>query len=175
MLPETVLGLDEVVAREQVAVVLQREPVTAGLVEHAEPGAGGTVEVPERRLERLDEDAADVAPHPLVEDRRQERPELLWPHRPLGCTRPVHRIGPTALVQSLDDRDELHPVGPHLVAEEAVDLERVVAVQPVDGGQDVVLDAVLLEQSQAPHHVVERPLTALVHPVAVMQTARPVE
>ncbi len=58
-------------------------------------------------------------------------------------------------VDALDHRDELHPVRADLVAQEAVDLQRIVAVDAVHRGQHVELDAVLLQQAQPAHHLVE--------------------
>ena len=42
---------------------------------------------------------------------------------------------------------KLHPVGPGLVAREAVDPQRMIAVHPIDGREDIVLDAMLLKQA----------------------------
>ena len=60
-------------------------------------------------------------------------------------------------------------VGPGLVAQEAIDLQRIVAVDPVDGGEHIVLDAVLLQQAQTAHHLVEGGPAALVHAVDIVQ------
>ncbi len=173
--PQAVLRLHEVVARVQVAVVLQRETGPARLVEHAQPGPRRPEVVPDRRLERLHVHAPDVVVDPLVPDRRQEPPELLRPHGPHRRRHPPHRVRVPVLVHALDDRDELHPVRAHLVAQEPVDLERVVAVEPVDGREHVVLDLVRLEQPQPAHDVVEGGLAALVDAVAVVERARPVD
>ena len=169
------LGLHEVVARVQVAVVLQGQTRAAGLVEHAQPGSRRPEVVPDRRLEGLHVHAPDVVVDPLVPDRRQEPPELLGAHGSPRGRHPPHRVRVAVLVHALDDRDELHPVRAHLVAQEPVDLQRVVAIEPVDGGQDVVLDLVLLEQPQAAHDVIEGGLAALVDAVAVVERARPVD
>ena len=66
-------------------------------------------------------------------------------------------------------------VGADLVAQEAVDFQRIVGVDAVDGGQDVVLDAMLLQQAQAAHHLVEGGRAALVHAVDVVQFARAID
>ena len=42
---------------------------------------------------------------------------------------------------------KLHPVGPGLVAQETVHLHLIIAVQPIDGHADIVLDAMLLKQA----------------------------
>ena len=62
---------------------------------------------------------------PLVEDGDQERP-----HCPGSTERSVTRVAllEPGVVVALDDRDELDGRSAELVAEEAVDLERVVLV-----------------------------------------------
>jgi len=45
----------------------------------------------------------------------------------------------------------------------------------VDGGQDVELDVVLLEQRQPRHRAVEAGIAALVHAVGIVHPARPIE
>jgi hypothetical protein len=42
---------------------------------------------------------------------------------------------------------KLHPVGPDLVAQEAIDHQRMIAVDPIDGRADIVLDAMLLKHA----------------------------
>ena len=55
-----------------------------------------------------------------------------------------------------------------LVAEEAVDLERVVGVGGVHRAQDVDVDAVRLQHLPAAHHAVEGALPALVDAIRVV-------
>ena len=67
--------LDEVVARIEIAVVLERQRGAAGLGVDAQ--AGRLAEpVGERHVEHLHVDLADVVPHPLLEDVDQEPPVL---------------------------------------------------------------------------------------------------
>ena len=113
--------------------------------------------------------------HPLVEDRGEETAELVGPHRPLGRVRPAEVGGLTGGIDALDDRDELHPRRRDLVSQESVELQRMIGVDPVDRGQDVVLDAVLLEEPKATHHLVEGAGAALVDPVGVVQLAGAVD
>ena len=78
-------------------------------------------------------------------------------------------------VQALDGRNELHPGGAGFVPEKAVDLEGVISVEPIDGGQDIIFHPMLLQQPQASHHPVKGWLAALVHPVGIMQLPGPVD
>ena len=68
---EEVLRFDEVVAGVEVAVVLERDGVAAGLGEDAHAG-GEPHPRRERGVEGLDEDGADVAGDPLVEHGDEE-------------------------------------------------------------------------------------------------------
>ena len=77
--------------------------------------------------------------------------------------------------QPLDDRDELDEARAELVAQVAVDLERVVGVRPVERGQRVELDAVLLEGVQAAQDPFGRRRAAAVHAVGVVHRGRPVD
>jgi len=70
---------------------------------------------------------------------------------------------------------KLHPRRLDFVAQEAVDLERTVAVDAIDGCEDVELDAVLLQEREPAHHLVERSLAALVDAIGVVKLARPVD
>ena len=65
--------------------------------------------------------------------------------------------------------------GLQLVAEEAVDLDRMVGVGRVDGAQDVDVHTVVVQAPPAAHHVVERALAALVDAVGVVQRLRAVD
>ena len=73
---QQVVGLDVVVARVQITVVLQGQRQPAGLREDAQ-SRRLPVPVRQRHVEVLDEDLTDVSLYPLVEDRRQEPPERL--------------------------------------------------------------------------------------------------
>ena len=80
MLPSRCARLDEVVARVEVAVVLERHALAAGGLEDAEAGDAAHVGR-EHAVEELHEHLADVAAHPLVEDRRSGSGRS-----PSGCT-----------------------------------------------------------------------------------------
>ena len=68
---EEIAGLDEVVARVEVAVVLERDRVAARLGEDAH-GRRQVAPGGERGVEHLHEHRADVTAHPLVEDVDEE-------------------------------------------------------------------------------------------------------
>ena len=110
----------------------------------------------QRGVEVLDEYAADVVGHPLVEDIGEERPvglriDTAGGHRAAGLAVKDAGAGigaPAGLgggqllgLDPLDDRDELQVGGPQLVAEVAVDLGAMVLIGGVDGAQDVAAHA----------------------------------
>ena len=189
MFPELLPGLDEVVAGVEVAVVLQRRAVAAGggvdaQEVTAEMGLEGDVE-------ELHVDPPHVAPDPLLEDVDQELPVLRAAHGTSGDEAAGLRVqgalpaaGPVApslvggveglLGGALDDGDELDPLGPELVAEEAVDLPAALLVRGVDRAEDVEGHVVGAQVAPALHDPVEGALAAPVEPVGVVQLARPV-
>ena len=79
---ELLARLDEMIAGVEIAVVLQRRTVAAGGGVDAQQMAA---EIRfERHVEELDEDPADVAAHPFLEDVDQEAAVLLAADRALG-------------------------------------------------------------------------------------------
>ena len=139
---EQVVGFDEVVARVQVAGVLDRELQPAGLRVDAD-AARLPVPVRERGVEHLDVHLPDVAPDPLLEHVDHEPPVLLGSDRAFGDEVPfllvertaLHAVAPPGvrdrevlLGGPLDDRDELDERRAELVAEEPVHLAAVIAV-----------------------------------------------
>ncbi len=144
--------------------------------------------VGERDVEHLHVHLSDIAPHPLLEDVDQEASVLVGGHRaardalallgverPVAPRRPRHGAVLLRLGDALDDRDELDEAGVALVAEEAVHVAAAPGVRRVDRRERVPLDTGLPEVSEAGHHLVERPLAALVHAVRVVQLARAVD
>ena len=120
------------------------------------PEVGPAQPVAQRRFESLHKDTPHIVAHPFIEDSAQETAKLLRQHRALGDGRPFLVERQSVGIDSLHHRDELHPVCANLVTQEAVDLQRIVRVDPIDCGQHVELDAVLLQQAHPAHHPVER-------------------
>ena len=183
---QQVLWFDEVIARVQVTVVLQRRAVAAGGrvdTQHvaAEEGL-------ERDIEQLHIDLTHVTSHPFLEHIDQEAAVLFGAHRPFGDQ--VAGLGieqallaghfAPALVGNadgllggaLDDGDELDPLRAQFVAKEAVDRPPMVLVGGIDGTQDVEVDLVTAQRLPALHHQIEGALAATVQPVGVVQLAR---
>jgi hypothetical protein len=75
------------------------------------------------------------------------------------------------LVVPLDDGYELDEIGARFIPQEAIHLQRADCVGRVDGGQDVELDAVFLQQCQPGHHAVERRPASPVDAVGIVQLA----
>ena len=187
---QQILRLDEVVARVEVAVVLERQGAAARLVENAHRRRQADPRR-QRGVEHLHEHASDIRADPFVEDADQKAPPLLRAHRSIRHLVPLEHVqgarfatalAPAAIGErqhlrghALDDRDELEEFGPELVPEEAVDIVWMVAVGRVHGAEDVDVDAVLLEQTPASNHAIERALAAFVHAIGVVQRARSVD
>ena len=72
---QLVLRLHEVIARIQIAVVLQRQRRAARLGEHTQPRRLA-IPVRQRHIEHLHVDFTDVVPHPLFKYADQELPIL---------------------------------------------------------------------------------------------------
>ena len=124
---------------------------------------------------------AHVVAHPFVEDLDQELAVLQRQHRPImdevGRRALRRRLGAGAFrleVPAFDDRNELHPLEA-FIAEEAVDIQRPVAVEAVDAAQRVMPHAVFDQEAAAVHDLVERRPAAFVHAVAVVGITRTVE
>ncbi len=186
---EKVLGLDEVIAGVQIAVVFERQRIATRLSEDAERAADADPR-PKRGVEHLDEDLGDVLPDPLVEDGDQEAAPLVGPHRSFRNQFPFEKVERPRLVRvapalvgqreqfggrSFDDRDELHELGAEVVTEEAVHLEPVISVGGMDGTQDVEIDGMRLQEAEPAHHPVEGTGAALVEAVGVMERLGSVE
>ncbi len=116
-------------------------------------------------LDDLNVDLSDVVPDPLVEDGGQKEPVLFRRDRPV---RNAVRSLP------LHERDELH-VPDAVLFEKAVDLQRVLHVDPVDDAEDVVLHPVLLQQPEAFHHFGVGGALLFVHAVEVVKLGGPVK
>ena len=168
---EQVARVDEVVARVEVAVVLEGDALAAGRLQDAQARNAAHVGG-QHAVEELHEHLAHVAAHPLVEDRVQEAPVLLGLHA-AGGRRAGAAGGRRRL--DLDDGDELDEPGAELVAEEAVDLERAPGVGGVDRAEHVELGAVLLQEAGGGEHAVEDRPPAEVVTVGVVQLARAVD
>ncbi len=88
-------------------------------------------------------------------------PELLLLLPGLG------RGGAKALL--LDDGDKLHLGRLHLVAQEAIDLQRILAGKVVDASQGGKLHLVLVQQRHRRHHLLEGATAGAVDPIGVVQ------
>ena len=146
MLPSRCAGLDEVVARVDVAVVLEGEGVAAGLLEDAE--RRGDAQPDARAVSKwLTKTSPTSRTTHSSNTAVRKRAPGLGVDRAVGDRVPLLEPG---LVVALDDRDELDVAQPELVAEEPVDLERVVLVGGVDRAQDVRLDAMAAQEPSKP-------------------------
>jgi hypothetical protein len=158
-----------VIAGVEVAGVLEGQGVAALAPERAQRRLAvdiGGQDV----VEEGDEDRADVAPHPFIEDPDEEAAVRGRLDRAVREPRSLLFVG---LVLALNDGNELDVARPELVAEEAVDFERMEAVRGVDGAQDVELDAVLVHQARRPDGGRNRFL-ARIAAVGVVKLARAV-
>src|SRR5271167_462460 len=125
----------------------------------------------ERHVEDLNVNAPHIMAHPLLEDIHQEAAILFPSDRALGYQVTVLRVEQALAVGllapalvgdvdrllggTLDDRDELHPLRAHLVAEKTIDRAAVFLVGGIDRTQYVEFDFVLAQVPPALHHLVE--------------------
>ena len=171
MLPEQMVRLHEVVARVQVAVVLQGQGVTARLPEDAQR-RGEAAPRGQGCVEELHEDRAHIVDDPLVEDRGEEVSPGARVHRAVGDRVPLLEA---RLVLPFHDGDELDEGESEDVPEVAVDLGRVILVGGMHGAQHVDVDPVRLESGETPEHPLRRRPAPLVHPIAIVQVRRAVD
>lgn len=156
---QSVLGIDEVVARVDVSVELHHPRVAALFGQRAEArclshpvGQGG--------VEDLDEVFAHIVPHPLIEDGAEEATPLLGRDGEVGqsCRIALHAGGEGepvgALHGALHNGGELDVVATDAF-EEVVEVEGVVGVEVIDHRQRIPFHTVLVEQVDAPHHLAE--------------------
>ena len=172
---QKVLGLDKMVAGVEIAVVLQGESMPAGGIEDAHAGGGQAQPVSHGRLKGLDEYPAHIIADPFVKNGAQEITELFGPHRTLRNGGPFLVKGDSLFIEALDRRDELHPGGAGFVPEKAVNLEGVISVEPINGGENIVFHPMLLQQPEASQHPVKGWPAPLVHPVGIVQLAGTVD
>ena len=163
---EQVLGVDEVVARVQVAVVLERDGVAAGLARRCT--ASGAVPTQEASA------ASNICTNTVPTSRRTHSSKTAvrnGPHASGSTERSVTSVAflEAGLVVALDDRDELDEPGAELVAEVAVHLERLILVRGVHGAQHVPVDAVGVQQLAARRTLSNVGLPLLVDAVDVVQ------
>lgn len=130
--------------------------------------------VGQRSVEDLYEVGAHILFHPLIEDGNEEVAPLFWTDRKVGqpAVVIVMRAGqPSAVLMRLDafhDWCELQVMTAYLL-EEVVDIERIVGVVVVDHRHSVPLHTILVQQSDAFHHFVERWQSLLVPPIGVVK------
>ena len=77
--------------------------------------------------------------------------------------------------RTLHNGDQLDEPRSYFIAQEAVDLQRVIAVARVHRGQHIEFNPVLLHQPRGPHDFVECGLSAFVHAVEIVHFARPID
>ncbi len=177
---QQVFRVDEVVARIDVAVVLDNQRVAARLTHRADAWLHAAP-LGQRGVEHLHEGAAHVADDPFVEDVAQETAVAPGRDGPFGQASPF-AVGrdDQRTVEALDidhvlhSRQELHVFAVHLVAEEAVDLPTAPLAEAVHDTQRVVLHAAVLEHRNRLHHPLEGRLAALRHAERVVNVLRAV-
>ena len=182
---QLVAGLDEVIARINIAVVLESRAISAGRSVNAEqmPAKIGL----ERHIEHLYKDRAHVVAHPLLENIHEELTILFAADGAFGDEVSGLSVEQAfaawlfapALVGDIncfrrgafDDGNKLYPFRFHLVAKKTVNGAAVFLVCGIDGAQDVELDSVLAQKPPALHHFVEGALLASVDAVGVVDLA----
>lgn len=166
-----VIRLDIMVAGINIAIVFHRHRQTTGFVKDAQPrrraGPGC-----QRNIKNLHKNPPDIMPHPLFIHLNQKLAIAGGADGAVG-----YRIAflIAAVIVAFDDGDKLHEPRLDFVAQELVDALAMFFVGSVDGGQDVELGAVFLQQPDAAHHLVKGWMAALVDAIEIMHIARPIE
>src|SRR5579872_4327302 len=143
-----------------------------------------------RDVEHLHKNFADVMPHPLLEDIDEEAAILFASDGALGYEVSGLRVEQAlaagllapALVGdinrffrgALHDRNKLHPLRMHLVAEKTIDGSAMLLIGGINCAQNVELDSVLTQVCPALHHAIKGSFLTAVHPVRVVNLARPI-
>ena len=178
---QQVFGIDEVVARIDVAVVLDDQRIAARLAHRADPRLHAAP-LGQRRVEHLYEILAHVGNDPLVKHVAEETPVSLGRHGPLGQPRPLafgrddqRAVVPRDINHMLHGRQELHVAAPHRIAEETVDLRTASLRKAVHDAERIELDAAPTEELHRTHHPLEGRPPALRHTEGVVDPLRAVE
>jgi hypothetical protein len=132
------LRIHEVVARIQVTGVLESQGVATGWLKHAQPWWSAQPGC-QRDVEDLHVDAADVSSHPVVENGAQEGAVLL---RSDGAIGDLPAICDILGRKGLDNGNELNEPDANLVAQVAIDVQRVGSVGSMNAGKRVVANSV---------------------------------
>jgi hypothetical protein len=175
---EPVLGIHEVVAGVEVAVVLKSHRGSAGFPKPAKASRHPDPTL-KRDVEQLYKVFADILSNPLVEYGAEEISVGFGLHRPV-CERPVldrqnhlekrGRFGG----DSLHQRDKLHDHTADLL-EKPVDFQGMILIFSIDHGQGVEFDIVLLQVIQTTHHLFEAGAAASVDSVVIVKLLRTVD
>lgn len=139
---QQITRFDKVIARIKIAVVLECWTISAGWSVDAEQVA--TKVRLQGYVEHLNKNVAYIVAHPFLENIHEEMAVLLTADRAIGYQVPGLRIKqalPAGLFApahvsnidrfgrcAFDDRNELQPLGAHLVAEKAIDVAAVLLV-----------------------------------------------
>src|SRR5258705_3776920 len=186
---EQVVGLHVMVAGVKIAIMFDRQRVTASRRKNA--GAGLPDPVGEGGVEGLYKDLSDIAPNPFVKDLDQEVAILIRPHRTfrdkpalldVERTFAARAIAPSQIGlidglfrRPLDDRNELQIFCLQLVAEEPVNLRTMITICPKDGAENIDVNLVPHEAVPRTHDPIEGAAPALCHAVGVVHALRTID
>ena len=168
------------IARVEIAAVLDGERRSALLAKDAQTGFHARTRF-QGDVEELHEGAAHIGADPFVENRAEEICRIAAAQQ--TTARPWLRGSPARsgaarlgdLVRNpLDNGNELH-VAASIFPKKPVDLQRLVGVGAMDGGQRIEVDLVALQNFDAAHHAVKGRLAAFVHAIGIVQLARAVD
>lgn len=158
---QQVLGKNEVVARIDIAIVLNHPCMATGGAHGAKAG-WLTSPAGQGGIEQLHEHLPHIVTHPLVEDGTAEMGILKGANH-----RNIHRRTP------LNDRGKLNILAAYFLVE-VIDIERMVGVVVVHHAHRVPLHAVFLQQAYATHHLVKGGLAFAITAIGIVQLLRPV-
>ena len=138
----------------------------------------------QRHVKRLHVNCPDIVSDPLVVNATHKAPVLFRAHGAfrdkialLDIERAVSSISfaPTQVGQrqhfrsrALNNWNELDELCFQPIAEEAVNLERMISVSVVESAKDIKFDAVFVQKFPTPHHLIKTAASALCHTIRIV-------
>lgn len=155
---KVIIGVNEVIAGEQVSVVFHRQAVAASSRMNAQTRLK-TQPCLQCHLKLLDENPSDIVANPLVKDGAKEVAPLF------RADRPIRNAIIWSSLNGWNELDELNP----FVSEKPVNLQWMIGVNPIDDAKDVEINAVLLKQLEGSINFLKGRPPALVNPIGIVQ------
>lgn len=176
---QTIVGENEMIAGIDVAIELHDGGMTAGL-RHGANARLLAHPARQRGIKELHENLADIMAHPFIEHRAEETSVLFGRHgegregtfAAFGDRGEVTTV--VVRTESLNDRGKLDVARAYIFIE-MVDLQGIVGIIVVDDTHGIPLHAMLLQETDAAHNLLERGLFSSRTTVFVVKLLRSVD